>query len=223
MSENNTIYLIDGSAYIHRAYHAVRGLTNSTGLPTNAVFGVTRMLKKLVDEEQPEMLLVLFTLAAIVGVAIMFVIRLGTVQGRALGLAPDELISEASRLFHNVLDYTLPMVSLLKGERTSEAIRARFDGWQIEDLWLPYYAVASDLSTMAMTEIRTGPRQASRLRSNSTRAPSRSTGCAGNTVDGSGVHSASAWMARNSARRSVATHHWRPAARTRQARNASAS
>ena len=49
-----TIYLIDGSAYIHRAYHAVRGLTNSSGLPTNAVFGFARMLIKLLSDREPE-------------------------------------------------------------------------------------------------------------------------------------------------------------------------
>jgi len=54
MTEEKTIYLIDGTAYIHRAYHAIRGLTNSKGLPTNAVFGFTRMLIKLMDDRDPE-------------------------------------------------------------------------------------------------------------------------------------------------------------------------
>ena len=54
MSEEKTIYLIDGTAYIHRAYHAIRGLTNSRGLPTNAIFGFTRMLIKLMDDRNPE-------------------------------------------------------------------------------------------------------------------------------------------------------------------------
>jgi len=54
MTEEKTIYLIDGTAYIHRAYHAIRGLTNSKGLPTNAVFGFTRMLIKLMDDRNPE-------------------------------------------------------------------------------------------------------------------------------------------------------------------------
>jgi len=53
MTEEKTIYLIDGTAYIHRAYHAIRGLTNSKGLPTNAVFGFTRMLIKLMDDRNP--------------------------------------------------------------------------------------------------------------------------------------------------------------------------
>jgi len=53
MSEENTLYLIDGSAYMYRAYHAVRGLANSAGMPTNAVFGFTRMLIKLINDRAP--------------------------------------------------------------------------------------------------------------------------------------------------------------------------
>ena len=49
-----TLFLIDGTAYIHRAYHAIRGLSNSKGLPTNAVFGFTRMLMKLIEERAPQ-------------------------------------------------------------------------------------------------------------------------------------------------------------------------
>ncbi|MGD9371967.1 MAG: 5'-3' exonuclease H3TH domain-containing protein, partial [Desulfobacterales bacterium] len=55
MSTNKkTIYLIDGTAYIHRAYHAIRGLSNSKGFPTNAVFGFTRMLLKLMEDRAPQ-------------------------------------------------------------------------------------------------------------------------------------------------------------------------
>lgn len=54
MKNDRTLYLIDGSAYIYRAYHAIRNLTNSKGLPTNAVFGFTRMLIKLIEDRSPE-------------------------------------------------------------------------------------------------------------------------------------------------------------------------
>jgi DNA polymerase-1 len=54
MKQEKTLYLIDGTAYIHRAYHAIRDLTNSKGLPTNAAFGFTRMLLKLMDDHSPE-------------------------------------------------------------------------------------------------------------------------------------------------------------------------
>ncbi len=57
---HKTIYLIDGTAYIHRAYHAIRNLTNSRGLPTNAVFGFTRMLIKLMEDRNPQYMVILF-------------------------------------------------------------------------------------------------------------------------------------------------------------------
>ncbi len=55
-----TLYLIDGTAYIHRAYHAIRSLSNSRGLPTNAVFGFARMLIKLMNDRRPEHAVILF-------------------------------------------------------------------------------------------------------------------------------------------------------------------
>jgi DNA polymerase-1 len=59
-SATKTIYLVDGTSYIHRAYHAIRNLTNSQGLPTNAIFGFTRMLIKLLDEKSPEFVALAF-------------------------------------------------------------------------------------------------------------------------------------------------------------------
>ena len=43
LQKTKTVYLIDGTAYIYRAYHAIRGLANSEGLPTNAIFGYTQI------------------------------------------------------------------------------------------------------------------------------------------------------------------------------------
>ncbi len=60
MKNEKTVYLIDGSAYIYRAYHAIRGLTNSKGLPTNAAFGFTRMLIKLIEDRSPEYVAMFF-------------------------------------------------------------------------------------------------------------------------------------------------------------------
>ena len=54
MSRPNTIYLIDGTAQIHRAYFAIRGLATSRGVPTNATYGFTAMLRKLLEDEAPE-------------------------------------------------------------------------------------------------------------------------------------------------------------------------
>jgi len=54
------LYLIDGSSYIYRAYFAIRHLSNSKGLATNAIFGFTNMLLKVVREHAPDHLAVIF-------------------------------------------------------------------------------------------------------------------------------------------------------------------
>jgi DNA polymerase-1 len=60
MKNDKILYLIDGSAYVYRAYHAIRSLANSKGLPTNATFGFTRMLIKLIEDRSPEYVVMFF-------------------------------------------------------------------------------------------------------------------------------------------------------------------
>lgn len=60
MENRKTIYLVDGTAYIYRAYHAIRNLANSQGLPTNATFGFTQMLIKLLNDKKPEYTAIFF-------------------------------------------------------------------------------------------------------------------------------------------------------------------
>ncbi len=57
---HSRLYLIDATATIHRAYHAIRGLSTSTGMPTNAIFGFTRMLIKLLQDMSPEYIALCF-------------------------------------------------------------------------------------------------------------------------------------------------------------------
>jgi len=54
------IYLIDGSAFIYRAFHAVAPLTNSDGFQTNAVFGFVSMLNRLLKDKEPSHVAVAF-------------------------------------------------------------------------------------------------------------------------------------------------------------------
>src|SRR5690625_1443288 len=42
-----TLLLVDGSSYLYRAYHAMPNLRNATGEPTNALYGVISMLRRL--------------------------------------------------------------------------------------------------------------------------------------------------------------------------------
>ncbi len=57
---HRTCYLIDGSAYIYRAFFALPALSNSKGLQTNAVYGFTTMLMKILRERKPDCLAITF-------------------------------------------------------------------------------------------------------------------------------------------------------------------
>ena len=57
------LYLVDGSGFIFRAYHAVRPLTRPDGIPVNAVYGFTQMLLKLVEESDADHIAVIFDAA----------------------------------------------------------------------------------------------------------------------------------------------------------------
>ncbi len=54
------ILLIDGNSLIHRAYHAVAPLSTSSGQPTNAAYGFTNMLLLLLEQQQPDAVIVAF-------------------------------------------------------------------------------------------------------------------------------------------------------------------
>jgi len=56
----STLYLIDGTSFCYRAYYAIRELSTSKGVPTNAIYGVVNMLRKLIKEYEPEMVTVVF-------------------------------------------------------------------------------------------------------------------------------------------------------------------
>ncbi len=54
------LFLIDGSAYIFRAFFALPPLTNAAGLPTQAIYGFTTMTLKFLKDYKPEHLVVVF-------------------------------------------------------------------------------------------------------------------------------------------------------------------
>ncbi|PPD05437.1 MAG: DNA polymerase I [Methylobacter sp.] len=54
------LILVDGSSFLFRAYHAIPPLTGPQGLPTNAIHGVTSMLRKLIAEYHSDFITVVF-------------------------------------------------------------------------------------------------------------------------------------------------------------------
>lgn len=49
-SVSQKLILVDGSSFLFRAFHAVPPLTNAQGQPTNAIYGVSNMLRKLIND-----------------------------------------------------------------------------------------------------------------------------------------------------------------------------
>ena len=60
MSNSGKLFLIDGSAYIFRAYYGIRPLSTSAGVPTNAVVGFARMVARLIKEQAPDYIVMVF-------------------------------------------------------------------------------------------------------------------------------------------------------------------
>ncbi|HIG07237.1 MAG: DNA polymerase I [Methylococcales bacterium] len=56
----NRLVLVDGSSFLFRAFHAVPPLSNDQGQPTNAIYGVTNMLKRLLASEDSPYVVVVF-------------------------------------------------------------------------------------------------------------------------------------------------------------------
>ncbi len=54
------LFLIDGNSLLYRSFYAIRGLANSAGFPTGAVYGFVSSLRKLLDAERPDYLGVVF-------------------------------------------------------------------------------------------------------------------------------------------------------------------
>ena len=64
MPKRPTLFIIDGSNNVYRSYFAIRGLTNSAGLATNAVYGFTQTLKKLLNDHKPDSIAVAFDIGS---------------------------------------------------------------------------------------------------------------------------------------------------------------
>ncbi|HEY8132716.1 MAG TPA: DNA polymerase I [Thermoanaerobaculia bacterium] len=64
MAAKPTLFIIDGSNNVYRSYFAIRGLTNSAGLATNAVYGFTQTLKKLLNDHKPDSVAVAFDIGS---------------------------------------------------------------------------------------------------------------------------------------------------------------
>ena len=84
---------------------------------------------------------------------------MGSIVAGGIGqqLDPDEALRAMLRSADKLLDYTIPLVSLVKGERIVEVLDRQFDGWSLDDMWVPFTCVSTDLTTAEVVVHHEGP------------------------------------------------------------------
>ncbi len=128
------LYLVDGSGFIFRAYHAVRPMSRSDGTPVNAVFGFSNMLFKLLqdldDTERPSHLAVIFDAARKT-----FRNDIYPDYKAHRPPAPEDLVPQFSLIREAVEAFNIPAIDLPGFEAddiiATYAAHARAKGWQV--------------------------------------------------------------------------------------------
>ena len=60
MASEKKLFLIDGNSLLYRSYYAIQRLSTSQGFPTNAIYGFINTLRKIVEQEKPHYLGIVF-------------------------------------------------------------------------------------------------------------------------------------------------------------------
>jgi len=123
------LILVDGSGYLYRAFHALPPLTNSKGEPTGAVLGVLNMLNKMLKEEAPDRIAVVFDAPGRT-----FRDDLFDQYKAHRPPMPDDLRSQVQPLFDSVAAMGLPLLRVMGveaddviGTLAKQAAEADFD------------------------------------------------------------------------------------------------
>lgn len=124
------LYLIDGSAYIYRAYHAMGPLSNSQGIPTGAIFGFTNMIMKTIKDKNPERIAVVFD-----SKGPTFRHDLYREYKANRPEVPQDLIEQIPRIHELVEAYSIPIVAM-QGYEADDIIatittQASHRGWKV--------------------------------------------------------------------------------------------
>jgi len=107
MKKQNRLILIDGSAYIFRAYYALPPMSRSDGTPVNAVFGFTNMLVKLIEDYSREKLVVIFDAARE-----NFRNKIYPAYKANRGDTPEDLIPQFALIKNCVKAFNIPQLEL---------------------------------------------------------------------------------------------------------------
>ncbi len=100
-------FIIDGHSQLYQAYYAISGLTTPSGQPINAVYGFTRMLRKLLKEDKPCYLAVAFDTK---GPTFRHIEYKAYKEHRKP--TPDDLVSQVPLMFDVIKAYNIPLFAI---------------------------------------------------------------------------------------------------------------
>lgn len=128
--DEHTLYVVDLSGYVFRAYHAIPALSNARGEPTNAIYGVVAMLLKLVNQQQPHLLAVALDTKGPTTRHTMYAEYKATRPP-----APPDLVAQLARLHEVIEAYAIPLY-VQQGVEADDLIatlvkRARTEGLRV--------------------------------------------------------------------------------------------
>jgi DNA polymerase-1 len=127
MKKENRLILIDGSAYIFRAYYALPPMSRRDGTPVNAVFGFTNMLVKLIEDYREEKLIVIFDAARN-----NFRNKIYKNYKANRGETPEDLIPQFNLIKNCVKAFNIPQLEI--------------EGFEADDIIASYSCKATNLN-----------------------------------------------------------------------------
>ena len=123
MNKKSRLILVDGSAYIFRAYYGLPPMNRADGTPINAVFGFTNMLVKLIEDYSNDKMIVIFDAARE-----NFRNEIYTEYKANRGEAPDDLIPQFPLIRECVKSFNIPQLEI--------------EGFEADDLIATYVKLA---------------------------------------------------------------------------------
>ncbi len=97
-------FIIDGHAQFYQAFYAINGLTTPSGQPINAVYGFTRMLRKIIKEQNPYYMAIAFDAKGPTFRHLEY--KEYKIHRKP---APDELLSQIPLMFDVIKAYNIPL------------------------------------------------------------------------------------------------------------------
>ena len=134
MNKKSRLILVDGSAYIFRAYYGLPPMNRPDGTPINAVFGFTNMLVKLIEDYTNDKMIVIFDAARV-----NFRNKIFPEYKANRGEAPDDLIPQFPLIRECVKSFNIPQLEI--------------EGYEADDLIATYSKLAKgdDLETIIVS------------------------------------------------------------------------